>query len=52
MASLRYIKDKLGALVYPITHFRAVRDDNGVDLETTLNTYTKQSYVDGDYYSE
>lgn len=52
MVSLTYIKDKLGVLVFPITHFRAVKNDNGVDLETTLNTYTKQSYVDGDYYSE
>lgn len=52
MASLKYVKNKLGVIFYPITHLRAVRDDNGVDLETTLNTCVKRPDLDGDYYSE
>lgn len=36
MAAIRYILDKLGGVVYPITHERSVRDSNGITLETKL----------------
>lgn len=52
MADLKYLEDKNGTMFLPITHFRAVRDSNGVNLETTLNTYTKQSDIDGGYYTD
>lgn len=36
MAKIQYIKDKENVTVYPVTHERAVRDSNGVLLETKL----------------
>ncbi len=52
MADLKYLEDKNGTVFLPITHFRAVRDSNGTNLETTLNTLVKQDYINGKYYSE
>lgn len=52
MTQIKKVKTSEGVQFYPQTHTKAVIDDNGVDLETTLNIYTKQSYIDGDYYSE
>lgn len=37
MAKIQYIKDKDNTTVFPVTHERAVKDSNGVLLETKLN---------------
>lgn len=37
MAKIQYIKDKEGAIVFPITHERSVKDSHGVLLEDKLN---------------
>lgn len=36
MTAIKKIKDKEGTQFFPVTHERAVRDDNGVVLETKL----------------
>ena len=36
MAKIRYVQDKDDVIFYPITHERAVRDNNGINLETKL----------------
>lgn len=37
MPKIRYIKDKNGEIVLPVTHERGVIDSNGVNLETKLD---------------
>lgn len=34
--AIKWLKDKLGVKFFPITHIKAVRDDQDVDLETLL----------------
>ena len=46
MASIRNIKDKDGNVFYPLTHERAVKDSNGVNLETKLAGLESKSYVE------
>lgn len=36
MAKIKYLKDKQGSIVFPVTHERAVKDRNGVLLEDKL----------------
>lgn len=46
MAKIRYVKDREGAIVFPVTHERAVKDSNGVLLETKLAN-KQQTLVSG-----
>lgn len=34
--AIKWLKDKLGTSFFPITHLKAVRNDNNVNLETLL----------------
>lgn len=52
MADMKYLEDRNGTKFLPITHLRAVRDSEGVNLETILNALVKQSDIEGEYYSE
>lgn len=36
MTAIKKVKDKEGTQFFPVTHERAVRDDNGTTLETKL----------------
>lgn len=40
MISINYIEDSGGNKIFPVTHERAVRDDNGTTLETKLQNIT------------
>ncbi len=46
MASIRNLKDPSGNVFYPLTHERAVKDSNGVSLETKLAGLESKSYVE------
>lgn len=46
MASIRNLKEKNGNVFYPLTHERAVRDSNGVSLDTKLAGLESKSYVE------
>lgn len=46
MASIRNLKDNGGNVFYPLTHERAVKDSNGVSLESKLAGLESKSYVE------
>ena len=46
MASIRNLKDNGGIVFYPLTHERAVKDSNGVSLESKLAGLESKSYVE------
>lgn len=46
MASIRNIKEPNGNVFYPLTHERAVKDSNGVSLESKLAGLESKSYVE------
>ena len=35
---IKWVKNKLGSKFFPITHEKAVRDDNGINLNTKLSS--------------
>lgn len=45
MANIRNLKEKNGSVFYPLTHERAVRDSNGVSLDTKLAGLESKSYA-------
>lgn len=46
MANIRNLKENNGDVFYPLTHERAVRDSNGVSLDTKLAGLESKSYVE------
>lgn len=46
MASIRNLKEPNGSVFYPLTHERAVKDSNGVSLESKLAGLESKSYVE------
>lgn len=46
MAQIRNLTDKSGNDILPITHEKAVRDSNGVSLETKLGSLESKTYVE------
>lgn len=48
MAKIEYVKDKHDVIIYPITQERAVRDSNGVDLQTKLANISAPGVNNGD----
>ena len=46
MAQIRNLKDNGGNVFYPLTHERAVKDSNGVSLESKLAGLESKSYVE------
>lgn len=51
MAKIQYIEDKDGVIIYPVTHEKAIKDSNGVNIQTKignlddLTTSAKSSLV-------
>lgn len=43
---IQVIKDRSGNNILPITHEKAVRDSNGVSLETKLGSLESKTYVE------
>ena len=46
MAKIRYIKDKDGSIVFPVTHERAVKDSNGVLLADKISQLASLAELD------
>lgn len=46
MAQIRNLKDNGGNVFYPLTHERAVKDSNGVSLESKLAGLESKSYIE------
>lgn len=46
MASIRNLKEPNGNVFYPLTHERAVKDSNGVSLESKLAGLESKSYIE------
>lgn len=46
MANIRNLKENNGNVFYPLTHERAVRDSNGVSLDSKLAGLESKSYVE------
>lgn len=45
MTAIKYIKDRNGVKIFPITHIRAVRDNDGNNLEALLTAAHTEQYV-------
>ena len=46
MAKIRYIKDKDGSIVFPVTHERSVKDSNGVLLADKISQFASLTELD------
>lgn len=45
MTAIKYTKDRNGVKVFPITHIRAVRDNDGNNLEALLGALQSNAYI-------
>lgn len=45
MAAIKKLTDKNGVEIYPVTHLRAVRDNNGNSLEALLGALQSNAYI-------